>query len=122
VRRELEEFRGREIDTTGDGFLATFDGPGRAIRCAQAIRDAISPLGIDIRAGLHTGEIEFLGEGAAGIAVHMARVVAMAGPGEVLVSSTVKALVVGSGIGFEDRGVRELKGVPGEWRIFAVTG
>ena len=121
VRRELERFRGREIDTAGDGFLATFDGPARAIRCAQAVRDGIETLGLAIRAGLHTGECEMHGEAVAGIAVHMgARVAALAGSGEVLVSSTVKDLVAGSGIEFEDRGVHELKGIPGEWRLYAV--
>ena len=122
VRRELDAFRGREIDTTGDGFLATFDGPGRAIHCARAIRDGVRLLGLEIRAGLHTGEIEMTANDVAGIAVHIgARVAALAGPSEVLVSSTVKDLVVGSGIEFEDRGTRALKGVPGEWQIFAVT-
>ncbi|HEX3255497.1 MAG TPA: adenylate/guanylate cyclase domain-containing protein [Gaiellaceae bacterium] len=121
VRRELERFRGREIDTAGDGFLATFDGPARAIRCAIAIRDAVESVGLAVRAGLHTGECEMRGDGVSGIAVHMgARVAALAEPGEVLVSSTVKDLVAGSGIEFEDRGVHELKGVPGEWRLFAV--
>jgi class 3 adenylate cyclase/pimeloyl-ACP methyl ester carboxylesterase len=122
VRRELEEFRGREIDTAGDGFLATFDGPGRAIRCAQAVRDSARATGIEIRAGVHTGEIELLGQGVAGLAVHIgARVMTLAGPSEVIVSSTVKDLVVGSGIQFEYRGTYELKGVPGQWRIFAVS-
>jgi pimeloyl-ACP methyl ester carboxylesterase len=121
VRRELERFRGREVDTSGDGFLATFDGPARAIRCATAIRDSVETLGLAIRAGLHTGECEMHANGVAGIAVHMgARVAALAGPGEVLVSSTVKDLVAGSGIEFEDHGVHELKGVPGDWRLFAV--
>jgi pimeloyl-ACP methyl ester carboxylesterase len=121
VRRELERFRGREIDNAGDGFLATFDGPARAIRCAQAVRDGVATLGLAIRAGLHTGECEMRGEAVAGIAVHVgARVAALAGSGEVLVSSTVKDLVAGSGIEFEDRGVHELKGIPGEWRLYAV--
>jgi class 3 adenylate cyclase len=121
VRRELERFRGREVDTAGDGVLATFDGPARAIRCAIAIRDVVEAIGLSIRAGLHTGECEMHGSGIAGIAVHMgARVAASAGSGEVLVSSTVKDLVAGSGIEFEDRGVHELKGVPGEWRLYAV--
>jgi pimeloyl-ACP methyl ester carboxylesterase len=120
VRRELARFRGHEVDTTGDGFLATFDGPARAIRCAAAIRAAVEPLGIRIRAGLHTGECEVLGDRVAGIAVHVgARVAADAGPNEVLVSHTVKDLVAGSGLHFADRGVRPLKGVPGEWRLFA---
>jgi pimeloyl-ACP methyl ester carboxylesterase len=121
IRRELERFRGHEIDTAGDGFLATFDGPARAIRCAVAIRDGVHSIGLTIRAGLHTGECELHGGNIAGIAVHTgARVAALAGPDEVLVSSTVKDLVAGSGIGFEDRGVHELKGVPGSWRIFGV--
>ena len=121
VRRELERFRGNEVNTTGDGFLATFDGPARAIRCACAIRDVVRELGLDVRAGLHTGECELVGEEVAGIAVHTAaRVAALAGPGEVLVSSTVKDLVAGSGTEFEHRGDQELKGVPGEWRLFAV--
>jgi pimeloyl-ACP methyl ester carboxylesterase len=123
VRRELERFRGREIDTTGDGFLATFDGPGRAIRSVMAIRDGVGSLGLAIRAGLHTGECELHANNVAGIAVHTgARVAALAGPGEVLVSSTVKDLVAGSGIEFKDRGMHELKGVPGEWRLHAVVG
>ena len=122
VRQELVRFRGHEVHTTGDGFLATFDGPARAIRCAGAIVQAVRRLGLDIRTGLHTGEIELMGDDIGGIAVHTgARVVAEAGPGEVLVSSTVKDLVAGSGIAFEDRGVRALKGVPGEWRLFAVA-
>ncbi len=121
VRKELERFRGKEIDTAGDGFLATFDGPARAIRCACAISGAVKQLGIGIRAGLHTGECEVMGEKVGGIAVHIgARVAAHAGPGEVLVSSTVKDLVAGSGIQFEDRGAHALKGVPGKWRLFAV--
>jgi class 3 adenylate cyclase len=121
VRMELDRFRGREIDTTGDGFLAGFDGPARAIKCAVAIRESLGTLGIDIRAGLHTGEVEILGDKFAGVAVHTgARVASQASAGEVLVSSTVKDLVAGSGIEFEDRGTRQLKGVPGEWRLFAV--
>jgi class 3 adenylate cyclase len=122
VRRELERFRGREVDTAGDGFLATFDGPGRAVRCAVAVRDALRLLGLELRAGVHTGECELDGEKIRGIAVHTgARVASLAGPGEVLASSTVKDLVSGSGIVFEDRGAHELKGVPGEWRVFAVS-
>ena len=122
VRRELERFRGREIDTAGDGFFASFDGPARAIRCAVAIRDAVQGLGIELRAGLHTGECELLGDKVAGIAVHTgARVSGLAGAGEVLVSETVRDLVSGSGIEFEDHGAHELKGV-GERRIYAVTG
>jgi class 3 adenylate cyclase len=121
VRRELGRFRGREIDTAGDGFLATFDGPARAIRCAVGIRDAMRDLGIDIRSGLHTGECELLGDKVAGIAVHTgARISSLAGPGEVLVSATVRDLVSGSGIDFEDRGEHSLKGV-GERRIYAVS-
>ncbi len=121
MRRRLEEFRGREVDTAGDGFLATFDGPGRAIRCVEAIQDSVGALGLEIRAGLHTGEIELADNGVTGIAVHIgARVAALAGPSEVLVTSTVKDLVVGSEIAFEDRGPQTLKGVPGEWRIYAV--
>ena len=123
VGAELERFRGRRVKSTGDGVLATFDGPGRAIRCACAIRDAVRVLGIGVRAGLHTGEIELRGdEDVAGVAVHIgARVSALAGAGEVLVSSTVKDLVTGSGIEFEDLGERELKGVPGTWHIYAVN-
>ena len=121
VRKELARFRGREIDTAGDGFLATFDGPARAIRCASAIRDDVKPLGIEIRAGLHTGECEVMGDKLGGIAVHIgARIASLAKSGEVLVSSTVKDLVAGSGLEFEDRGTHSLKGIPGEWRLFAV--
>ncbi len=122
VRRELARFRGREIDTAGDGVFATFDGPARAIRCAGAINAAVRPLGIEVRAGLHTGECEVMGEKVGGIAVHIgARVASQASSGEVLVSNTVKDLVAGSGLRFEDRGVHALKGVPGEWRLFAVA-
>jgi class 3 adenylate cyclase len=122
VRRELERFHGREIDTAGDGFLATFDGPARAIRCACAVRDAVSELDLEMRAGVHTGEVEFAGDRVRGIAVHTgARVAAMASAGEVLVSSTVRDLVAGSGLQFEDRGEHELKGVPGLWRVLAVV-
>jgi class 3 adenylate cyclase/pimeloyl-ACP methyl ester carboxylesterase len=121
VRRQLVRFRGKEVDTAGDGFLASFDGPARAIRCAQAIVDGVHALGLEVRAGLHTGECELLDGKVAGIAVHTgARVAAEAAPGEVLVSSTVKDLVAGSGLAFQDRGTHELKGVPGEWRLFAV--
>jgi class 3 adenylate cyclase len=121
VRRELARFRGHEMDTAGDGFFATFDGPARAIRCAWAIRDGLGELGLDIRAGLHTGECELLEEKVGGIAVHIgARVAAQAQPGEVLVSSTVKDLVAGSGIEFENRGAVTLKGLPGEWSLYAV--
>jgi class 3 adenylate cyclase len=123
VTRELSRFRGRAVKSMGDGFLATFDGPARAIRCATAIRDsARSQFGLEVRSGLHTGEIELIGNDVGGIAVHIgARVGASAGPGEVLVSGTVRDLVAGSGISFEDRGERELKGVPGRWRLFAVA-
>ena len=122
VRRQLAHFQGREVDTAGDGFLATFDGPARAVRCGSAIRDAIDELGLELRAGLHTGEVEFADKEVAGIAVHTgARVAALAQPGEILVSSTVKDLVAGSGLEFEDRGSHELKGVPGEWRLYAVA-
>jgi len=122
VRRNLAAFRGREIDTTGDGFLATFDGPARAIHCAVQIRDAVQSLGIKIRAGLHTGEIELRDGGIGGLAVHLAaRVMAVAGPDEVIVSSTLGDLVVGSGIAFEDRGSHSLKGIPGKWRLFHVA-
>ena len=122
VRSQLTRFRGREIGTAGDGFLATFDGPQRAIRCAMAIRDAVRALGIEVRAGLHTGECEIRGDDIGGIAVHIgARVSALAGPNEVLVSSTLKDLVIGSGLEFDDRGTHQLKGVPGEWHLFAVA-
>jgi pimeloyl-ACP methyl ester carboxylesterase len=121
TRRELTRFRGREIDTAGDGFFAAFDGPARAVRCAQAIGSGVRSLDVEIRAGLHTGECELIGEKVGGIAVHIgARVTSHARPGEVLVSSTVKDLVAGSGLQFEDRGARTLKGVPGQWRLFAV--
>ncbi|OBK74826.1 adenylate/guanylate cyclase domain-containing protein [Mycobacterium sp. 1274761.0] len=121
VRSQLARFRGREVNTSGDGFLATFDGPQRAIRCAMAIRDAVQALGIEVRAGLHTGECEVRGDDIGGIAVHIgARVSALAGANEVLVSSTLRDLVIGSGLEFEERGAHALKGVPGEWRLFAV--
>jgi pimeloyl-ACP methyl ester carboxylesterase len=120
VRREVAGFRGQEIDCTGDGFFATFDGPARAVRCACLLRDTVPRLGLAIRAGLHTGECERLGEKVGGIAVHTgARLAAAAGPGEVLVSNTVRDLVAGSGLRFADRGTRTLKGVPGEWRLYA---
>jgi pimeloyl-ACP methyl ester carboxylesterase len=122
VRRELGRFRGRELDTAGDGFLATFDGPARAAACAVSIRDGARRLGLQIRFGLHTGELELAGSEIRGIAVHTgARVAAKAGPGEVLASSTVRDLVAGSGLEFEDRGTHELKGLPGEWRLYAVS-
>ncbi|MGH2619456.1 MAG: adenylate/guanylate cyclase domain-containing protein [Anaerolineales bacterium] len=121
VRGELARFRGREVDTAGDGFFATFDGPARAIRCACSIRDGVRQLGIEIRAGVHTGEIELTGDKVAGIAVHIgARVAAAAQASEVLVSSTVNDLVAGSGIRFTERGIHVLKGVPGEWHLFSV--
>jgi class 3 adenylate cyclase len=120
--REVDRHRGRRIKTTGDGMLATFDGPARAVRCAQAICESVRPLGIEVRAGLHTGEIELRGDDVGGIAVHIGqRVSALAGPGEVLVSSTVKDLVAGSGITFAGRGSHVLKGVPDEWRVFAAN-
>ena len=122
VRRELARYRGKEVNTTGDGFLATFDGPARAIRCAIRIREELRQIGLEIRVGLHTGECELYGDDIGGIAVHIgARVEASAVPGEVLVSSTVKDLVVGSGLQFEDRGTHTLKGIPDEWRLFAVA-
>jgi class 3 adenylate cyclase len=122
VRVQLNRFRGREVNTSGDGFLATFDGPQRAIRCAMSIRDAVQVLGIEVRAGLHTGECEVRGDDIGGIAVHIgARVSGLAGPNDVLVSSTLRDLVIGSGLEFEERGAHELKGVPGEWRLFAVA-
>jgi len=121
VRAEFARFRGREINTAGDGFLATFDGPARGIRCACSIRDTVRSLGLEVRSGLHTGEVELIGNDVGGIAVHTgARVAAAASPGEVLVSSTVKDLVAGSGLRFGDRGLHTLKGVPGEWRLFGV--
>lgn len=122
VRTQIERFRGREVKTVGDGFVATFDSPGRAIECALAIKGALAALDVGMRAGIHTGEIEVRGDDVAGMAVHIgARVSALAGAGEVLVSSTVKDLVVGSTVDFEERGEHELKGVPGMWRLFAVT-
>jgi class 3 adenylate cyclase len=122
ARRQLERFRGREIDTAGDGLFAVFDGPARALRCACAIRDAVRQIGLEVRAGLHTGECEVAGAKVSGIAVHTgARVAAAAAPQEVLASATVRDLVAGSGIQFADRGSHTLKGVPGEWRLFAVA-
>ena len=122
VRTELRRFRGREVDAVGDGFLATFDGPARAIRCATELVTALRGLGLDIRAAIHTGEVEVRGQGISGIAVHTgARVAALADAGEVLVSSTVKDLVAGSGTNFLDRGEHELRGVPGRWRLFSVA-
>ena len=123
IRRELERHRGRLVKNTGDGILATFDGPARAIRCAQAIAANVKALGIEVRAGLHTGEVELRGEDVTGMGVNIAaRVMDTAGPGEVVASSTVKDLVAGSGLRFVDRGTQDLRGVPGEWRLFAVEG
>jgi class 3 adenylate cyclase len=122
VRTQLTRARGSEVDTAGDGFFASFDGPARAVRCAQAIVGSVRDLGIDVRSGLHTGECELIDGKISGIAVHTgARVAAHAGAGEVLVSSTVKDLVAGSGLEFQDRGVHELKGIPGEWRLYAAV-
>jgi class 3 adenylate cyclase len=123
VRRELARFRGREIDVAGDGFLASFDGPARAISCAVAVRDAVRAVGLEVRAGLHTGECEVHGDKLAGIAVHTgARIAGQAAPGQVLVSQTVKDLVAGSGLRFDDQGTRRLKGIPDEFRLHAVAG
>jgi class 3 adenylate cyclase len=121
ARREIERHRGRYIDSTGDGLLATFDGPARAVRCAQALGAAVGELGLDVRAGCHTGEIELAGDRIRGLAVHIgARVGAFAGAGEVLVSSTVKDLTAGSGLQFEDAGEHDLKGVPDRWHLYRV--
>jgi class 3 adenylate cyclase len=121
VRRQLERFRGRELDTAGDGFVASFDGPARGIRCAAAIAESVNALGLSIRAGIHTGEAELVDGKLAGIAVHIAaRIATLAEPDEVLVSNTVKDLVIGSRMALTDRGAQELKGVPGEWSLFAV--
>jgi class 3 adenylate cyclase len=121
VRKELIRFRGREIKTTGDGFFATFDGPARAIKCARAISDGVRQLGIEVRVGLHTGECEILGEDLGGISVHIgARIMSHADANEVLVSSTVKNLVAGSGIQFQSKGKFTLKGVPDEWELYTV--
>jgi class 3 adenylate cyclase len=123
VREELKQHRGREIDTAGDGFLAAFDGPARAIRCAAAVRAGARSQGLEIRAGVHTGECELIGDKLGGIAVHIgARVAAQAAPGEIVVSQTVKDLVAGSGLSFAERGAHALKGVPGEWRLYAFVG
>jgi class 3 adenylate cyclase len=122
VRRELGRWRGHEVNTTGDGFLAFFDSPAQGTRCALAIRDSLASLGLELRAGLHTGECQVRGTDLVGLAVHIAaRVNAVAGPGEVLVSGTVRDLVAGLGLSFTDRGVHSLKGVPGEWRLFAAS-
>ncbi len=121
VRRELVRFRGREIDNAGDGFFATFDGPARAVRCACAIREAIKSIGVTIRAGVHIGECEIIGDKVSGVAVHIgARVQGAADPKEILVSRTVKDLVVGSGLEFRERGQHQLKGIPGDWDLYSV--
>ena len=121
VRGQLTRFRGTEIDTAGDGFFATFDGPARAVRCARAIVDAVSPLGVEVRAGVHTGEVETIDGKVGGMAVVIgARVGALAGPSEVLVSQTVSDLTAGSGLALEDAGEHELKGVPERWRLYRV--
>jgi class 3 adenylate cyclase len=123
VRRELARFRGREINTAGDGFFAAFDGPARGVRCARAIAEDVRSLGLEIRAGLHTGECEVIGDDMGGIVVHIgARIAAVAAPGEVLVSSTVRDLVAGSGLRFRDHGAATLKGVEGEWKLYAAEG
>jgi class 3 adenylate cyclase/pimeloyl-ACP methyl ester carboxylesterase len=122
IRRLLARYRGTEVDTAGDGFFATFDGPARGVRCAQAIVDAVNSLGLEVRAGVHTGEVETINNKVGGVAVNIgARIAALAGPGEVLVSSTVKDLTAGSGLGFEDAGEHELKGIPGSWHIYRVA-
>ncbi|HZW90741.1 MAG TPA: adenylate/guanylate cyclase domain-containing protein, partial [Myxococcaceae bacterium] len=123
VRKELARFRGKEVGTAGDGFLATFDGPARAVRCAAAIRAAVRGLGLEVRAGIHTGEVEVAGDDVRGLAVHVgARVCGLASPGEILVSRTVRDLVSGSGLAFEPRGAQGLKGVPGTWEVYGVAG
>jgi class 3 adenylate cyclase len=123
IRTEIDRFRGREIKALGDGFLAAFDGPGRAVRCARAITDRAGHIGLEVRCRLHSGECEVRDEDLAGIAVHIgARIGGLAQPEEVLVSTTVKDLVMGAGIDFNDRGEHDLKGVPGTWRLFAVAG
>ena len=122
AKAEIDRFRGRYVNTTGDGLLATFDGPARAVRCAEAIVEAVGPLGLEIRAGCHTGEVELHGDNVRGIAVHVgARIASLAGSSEVLVSSTVKDLVAGSGLQLEDAGQHELKGVPDRWHLFRVA-
>ena len=122
VRRELEQHGGREVKSTGDGFLAVFDAPARAIRCAVTIRDELRAMGLEVRVGLHAGEVELRGDDVGGIAVHIgARIAASGEPGDVVVSSTVKDLAAGSNIAFADRGEQDLKGVPGSWRLFAVA-
>jgi class 3 adenylate cyclase len=122
VREEIRRHRGREINTLGDGFLAAFDGPARAVRCGQTIVDAVKRLGIQVRAGVHTGECEVMGEDLGGVAVHIgARIAGRAAAGEVLVSTTVRDLVAGSGLRFEDRGTHSLKGLPGQWNLLAAV-
>jgi class 3 adenylate cyclase len=122
VRKELARYRGVERNTAGDGFFATFDGPARAIHCALSIASLVKPLGIDVRAGVHTGECELMGDNVGGIAVHIgARVMSKAGPGSVMVSATVKDLVAGAGLTFQDAGTHELKGVPGDWSLHVAT-
>ncbi|MGB7300865.1 MAG: adenylate/guanylate cyclase domain-containing protein, partial [Burkholderiaceae bacterium] len=122
VRKELTFFRGREIDTAGDGFFAAFDGPARAIQCARAIVPRLKSLGLEVRVGIHTGECEIVNEKLGGIAVHIgARISALAQAGEVLVSGTVRDLVAGSGLTFDDKGQHELKGIPGQWAVFVVV-
>jgi class 3 adenylate cyclase len=122
VRNQLRRFGGREVNTTGDGFVVSFDGPARALRCAQAITEATARIGVELRAGLHTGECEVRGTDLGGLSVHIAaRVAAQAGPGEILVSGTIKDLVIGSGIEFTDHGEHELNGVPGTWKLFALA-
>jgi class 3 adenylate cyclase len=122
VRAEVERWRGREVNMTGDGFVVCFDDPARAVRCALAIAAAVRPLGLEIRAGVHTGDCYLEGDEISGIALHIgARIAALAAPGEVLVSSTVKDLVVGSDLDFDDRGTHDLRGVPGEWRLYEVS-
>ncbi len=122
VRAEIARWRGQEVNTAGDGFLVTFDGPARAIRCASALARSVASLGIEVRCGIHTGEVEVIGDDIAGLAVHIgARIGSLADPGEVLVSRTVRDLVVGSGFAFSDRGLHSLKGVPEEWQLYAVA-
>ena len=122
IRRLLVRYRGTEVDTAGDGFFATFDGPARGVRCAWAIVDAVHALGLEVRAGVHTGEVETINDKVGGVAVNIgARIAALAGPGEVLVSSTVKDLTAGSGLAYEDAGEHELKGIPGAWRVYRIS-
>ena len=123
MRALLTRYRGREVDVAGDGFFAVFDGPARALRCSRSIVEGVRPLGLEVRAGVHTGEVELDDADVRGMAVHIgARIRALAGPGEVLVSSTVKDLVIGSGLAFDDRGEHVLKGVPEPWHLYALAG